>query len=168
MNAEKLRNARCTKPTYWLWQECGKHSMKTIWKLSKLSFHDRTSAAADSLLLFPTPDGQSEFFLYKRICRQQRAVAEERKTENFSDFKSMYYLYYSSSMITFYKEGWIEFYRYQKHPLGLVGAFFIFFASLWKMSGITNVCVLNFAVMYLSKLRGESTSIYPLLIINNV
>ena len=92
MNAEKLR---CTKLTYWLWQECGKHSMKTIWKLSKLSFHDRTSAAADSLLLFPTPDGQSEFFLYKRICRQQRAVAEERKTENFSDFKSKYYLYYT-------------------------------------------------------------------------
>ena len=103
MNAEKLRNARCSKLTYWLWQECGKHSMKTIWKLSKkLSFHDRTSAAADSLLLFPTPDGQSEFFLYKRICRQQRcAVAEERKTENFSDFKyiSTHYLY--SSIVSF-------------------------------------------------------------------
>ena len=33
-------------PPYWLWQECGKHSMKTIWKQLKVCFDGKAAAVA--------------------------------------------------------------------------------------------------------------------------
>ena len=46
MIVELFFDSHISCPLYWLWQECGKHSMKTIWKQLKVCFDGKAAAVA--------------------------------------------------------------------------------------------------------------------------